>query len=154
MVKLVTIRESQGVFPNFISFTAIDGRHAPDLKELFELITGSELRDAFISGANNIAKQKTSVDELNIFPVPDGDTGTNMSMTMLAAAKELGKSRGKYRRKHSRHCGLCTSSGSARQFRRYFISAFPGFFKRTCRFRRSQWNRYCKCAGHWRGSIL
>ena len=55
------------------------------------MITGSELRDAFISGANNIAKQKTSVDELNIFPVPDGDTGTNMSMTMLAAAKELEK---------------------------------------------------------------
>ena len=55
------------------------------------MITGSELRDALISGANNIAKQKTSVDELNIFPVPDGDTGTNMSMTMLAAAKELGK---------------------------------------------------------------
>lgn len=55
------------------------------------MITGSELRNAFISGANNIAKQKTSVDELNIFPVPDGDTGTNMSMTMLAAAKELEK---------------------------------------------------------------
>ena len=57
------------------------------------MITGSQLRDALISGANNIAKQKTSVDELNIFPVPDGDTGTNMSMTMLAAAKELSKNK-------------------------------------------------------------
>ena len=55
------------------------------------MITGSALRSAFISGANSIAKQKTAVDELNIFPVPDGDTGTNMSMTMLAAAKELAK---------------------------------------------------------------
>jgi len=47
-----------------------------------------------ISGANNILKHKTSVDELNIFPVPDGDTGTNMSMTMSAAASELLKTQG------------------------------------------------------------
>jgi DAK2 domain fusion protein YloV len=47
-----------------------------------------------ISGANNILKYKTSVDELNIFPVPDGDTGTNMSMTMGAAAAELAKGDG------------------------------------------------------------
>ena len=46
------------------------------------MINGKTLRDAFISGANSIANQKTSVDELNVFPVPDGDTGTNMSMTM------------------------------------------------------------------------
>lgn len=55
------------------------------------MINGSKLRDALISGANSIAKSKTSVDELNIFPVPDGDTGTNMSMTMLSASKELEK---------------------------------------------------------------
>lgn len=46
------------------------------------MIKGKTLRDAFISGANSIANQKKSVDELNVFPVPDGDTGTNMSMTM------------------------------------------------------------------------
>lgn len=46
------------------------------------MINGKTLRDAFISGANSIANQKKSVDELNVFPVPDGDTGTNMSMTM------------------------------------------------------------------------
>jgi DAK2 domain fusion protein YloV len=54
------------------------------------LINGTCLRNAMISGANNIAKHKTEVDELNIFPVPDGDTGTNMSMTIAAAARELG----------------------------------------------------------------
>jgi hypothetical protein len=42
-----------------------------------------------ISGANNILKHKSSVDKLNIFPVPDGDTGTNMSMTMSSATREL-----------------------------------------------------------------
>lgn len=58
------------------------------------MINGSDLRNAMISGANNILKHKTSVDELNIFPVPDGDTGTNMSMTMSAAASELSKTQG------------------------------------------------------------
>lgn len=53
------------------------------------MIQGSTLRDAFISGANNIAKNRQRVDELNVFPVPDGDTGTNMSMTIGNAAKEL-----------------------------------------------------------------
>ena len=55
------------------------------------MINGTCLRNAIISGANNIAKHKTSVDELNIFPVPDGDTGTNMSMTMSSAAAALEK---------------------------------------------------------------
>lgn len=52
-------------------------------------ITGKLLRDAVISGANNISNQKKAVDELNVFPVPDGDTGTNMSMTIRNAAAEL-----------------------------------------------------------------
>ena len=53
------------------------------------MIRGYVLRDAFISAANNINQHKKMVDELNVFPVPDGDTGTNMSMTISAAAKEL-----------------------------------------------------------------
>lgn len=53
------------------------------------MITGKVLRDAIISGANAIINNKTKVDELNVFPVPDGDTGTNMSMTIGAAKKEL-----------------------------------------------------------------
>ena len=56
---------------------------------MLNLIKGSVLRDAIISGANVIENKKHAVDELNIFPVPDGDTGTNMSMTMSAARKEL-----------------------------------------------------------------
>ncbi len=53
------------------------------------MIKGSVLRNAFISGANSIANERVSVDELNVFPVPDGDTGTNMSMTMGNALAEL-----------------------------------------------------------------
>ena len=55
------------------------------------MITGSIFRDALISGANNITAQKQQIDELNVFPVPDGDTGTNMSMTINAAARDLAK---------------------------------------------------------------
>ena len=51
------------------------------------MITGQMFRDGVISGANNIANSRQAVDALNIFPVPDGDTGTNMSMTISAAAK-------------------------------------------------------------------
>ncbi len=53
------------------------------------MIKGSVLRDAIISGANAIENNRQRVDELNVFPVPDGDTGTNMSLTMGAARKEM-----------------------------------------------------------------
>ena len=53
------------------------------------MLTGKMFRDGVISAANNIANNRKSVDALNIFPVPDGDTGTNMSMTIGAAAKEM-----------------------------------------------------------------
>lgn len=53
------------------------------------MITGDMLKCAFLSGANNIQNHRTEVDALNVFPVPDGDTGANMSMTIGAAAREL-----------------------------------------------------------------
>ena len=53
------------------------------------MIEGKVLRDAYISAANNIGNRRQEVDALNVFPVPDGDTGTNMSMTMGAAVREL-----------------------------------------------------------------
>ena len=53
------------------------------------MINGNLLRDMFISGSHNICNQKEPVNALNVFPVPDGDTGTNMGMTITAAEKEL-----------------------------------------------------------------
>ena len=53
------------------------------------MITGAILRDGILSGAHNLSNRRASVDELNVFPVPDGDTGTNMSMTIGAARTEL-----------------------------------------------------------------
>ncbi len=53
------------------------------------MVNGLCLKNAIISGANNILKHKSHVNELNIFPVPDGDTGTNMSMTISSAVEAL-----------------------------------------------------------------
>ena len=53
------------------------------------MFNGNVLRDAIISAANNIANNRKQVDDLNVFPVPDGDTGTNMSMSIGNAAREL-----------------------------------------------------------------
>ena len=53
------------------------------------MITGQMLRDGVISAANNIANSRQAVDALNIFPVPDGDTGTNMSMTIASASDDI-----------------------------------------------------------------
>ena len=53
------------------------------------MINGSMLRDAIISGAVTINNRKREVDELNVYPVPDGDTGTNMSMTIGNSVAEL-----------------------------------------------------------------
>ncbi|MBR5620267.1 MAG: DAK2 domain-containing protein, partial [Clostridia bacterium] len=52
-------------------------------------ISGALLRDMFLGGAANLEKHKAYIDSLNVFPVPDGDTGTNMSMTMQGAVKDL-----------------------------------------------------------------
>ena len=53
-------------------------------------IDGSLFREMLITGCSNLNKNRDKVDALNVFPVPDGDTGTNMSQTMNAAVKDLG----------------------------------------------------------------
>ncbi|MGN0404410.1 MAG: DAK2 domain-containing protein, partial [Bariatricus sp.] len=47
------------------------------------------LAKMFLAGAQNIEAKKEFINELNVFPVPDGDTGTNMSLTIMAAAREV-----------------------------------------------------------------
>ena len=56
-----------------------------------QIINGSDLRRMIISAAASIEIHKQQLNELNVFPVPDGDTGTNMSMTINAAASDLRK---------------------------------------------------------------
>lgn len=54
-----------------------------------KVIEAKQLQAMFIAGANALDEKKQMVNEMNVFPVPDGDTGTNMSLTMLSAAKEV-----------------------------------------------------------------
>ena len=56
-----------------------------------QTINGADLRRLVISAAAAIEINKQKLNELNVFPVPDGDTGTNMSMTIHAAAVDLQK---------------------------------------------------------------
>jgi len=58
---------------------------------LKEYISGAELKSMFISAAANVDLNKQQINDLNVFPVPDGDTGTNMALTLGNAAKELQK---------------------------------------------------------------
>ncbi len=52
-------------------------------------ITGNILKQMIISGANNLYNHYPEIDALNVFPVPDGDTGTNMNLTVASGAKEI-----------------------------------------------------------------
>lgn len=113
-------------------------------------LTGKLFRDAVISGANNIANNRAAVDELNVFPVPDGDTGTNMSMTIGNALPEL-KAAGdgiSARRRRKADC-LRNAEGRARKLRRYSVAYFPRTFKGASPVRRRRTQKCCPTRSSW-----
>ncbi len=59
-----------------------------------EFLNGAVLKEMITASANRLDSNKKSIDALNVFPVPDGDTGTNMSLTILSAVKEINKVHG------------------------------------------------------------
>ena len=58
---------------------------------MIDKINGAAFKEMVLFGAACIAGQKQAINDLNVFPVPDGDTGTNMSMTIGTAVTELRK---------------------------------------------------------------
>ena len=79
------------------------------------------LRKMFLAGAANIEAKKEFINELNVFPVPDGDTGTNMSLTIMSAAKEVSAlEKGNF---------IWFPQRCKRKFRCYSLSAVPWFHK-------------------------
>lgn len=52
-------------------------------------VDAKSLQYGFLAGAKRIEEKKDYINELNVFPVPDGDTGTNMTLTITSAAKEV-----------------------------------------------------------------
>ncbi len=59
-----------------------------------KVIDSTKLKEMFIGGCKNLQLHKAEVDALNVFPVPDGDTGTNMSLTIASAVKEIENAQG------------------------------------------------------------
>ncbi len=59
-----------------------------------QVIDAGLMQKAFLAGAKGLEAKKEWINELNVFPVPDGDTGTNMTMTIMAAAKEVASMEG------------------------------------------------------------
>ena len=56
---------------------------------IIKTIDASVVQKCFLAGANAIDAKKEMINDLNVFPVPDGDTGTNMTMTIMSAAREV-----------------------------------------------------------------
>ena len=54
-----------------------------------QTIDGLLLKEMVIAGANLLEQNREAIDALNVFPVPDGDTGTNMSLTMKSTVREI-----------------------------------------------------------------
>ena len=57
--------------------------------EVMKTIDVEMLTKMFLAGAKNLEAKKEWINELNVFPVPDGDTGTNMTLTIMSAASEV-----------------------------------------------------------------
>lgn len=58
---------------------------------MLKKLDAREIANMFLAGAKNLQNKKEWINELNVFPVPDGDTGTNMTMTIMSAAEEINK---------------------------------------------------------------
>ena len=56
---------------------------------VIKTVDASVIKKCFLAGANAIDAKKEVINDLNVFPVPDGDTGTNMTMTIMSAAREV-----------------------------------------------------------------
>ena len=88
-----------------------------------------DLQKAFLAGANQLNAKKDLINELNVFPVPDGDTGTNMTMTILSAAKEVAKIEGGSLKEICKAMSGGSLRGARGNYRRYPFSAVRGFTK-------------------------
>lgn len=101
-------------------------------------INGALYRSMVIEGALAIAEKKEQANELNVFPVPDGDTGTNMSMTMGSAMAEMEKLAEPEPCQGRRCDRLCAAARRARQLGCYPVAAVPRHGEKAARDRRGR----------------
>ena len=84
-----------------------------------QTIDAKILSRMFLAGAKNLEAKKEWINELNVFPVPDGDTGTNMTMTIMSASSEVS----------SLHCRQKPLSHEQAERKSYFVR-FPAWSQR------------------------
>ena len=72
-------------------------------------IDAALVQKMFLAGAKNLESKKEWINDLNVFPVPDGDTGTNMTLTIMSAAKEVSSIANPNMENLSKACLLYTS---------------------------------------------
>ena len=107
-------------------------------------IGGAMLKEMFLTGAALLEKNRAYIDSLNVFPVPDGDTGTNMSMTMQSAVKEIQNCKGTNVSDIAAAASLGALKGA-----RGNSGVIKGLCARTFRQRRNGAGKLCRCA-HYR----
>ena len=93
-------------------------------------IDAGMLKNAFLAGAKGLEANKEWINELNVFPVPDGDTGTNMTMTILSAAREVAAVENPTMEALAKSDFLRFPARRTRQFRRYPFTALPRIYER------------------------
>lgn len=103
-------------------------------------INAEALAKAFLAGAKNLEAKKEWINELNVFPVPDGDTGTNMSMTIMSAAKEVAA----MAEPDMKSLAKAISSGSSAEREVIPASFFPSCFAGLPRLLQSMMRLTCR----------
>ena len=88
------------------------------------IITLETFIDMLNSGSNNLLNNYNLINQLNVFPVPDGDTGTNMSLTMRSGIRAIDNSSKKIFSRHIKKFISRFINGSKRKFRSYIKSIF------------------------------
>lgn len=91
-------------------------------------ISASQFQEMVQAGAARLQVNAEFVNSLNVFPVPDGDTGTNMNLSMTSGAKAVADATSEKRRRSCRYTFKRTIDGRTWEFWRHFISIIPRFF--------------------------
>lgn len=94
-------------------------------------------RKMFLAGAANLEAKKEFINELNVFPVPDGDTGTNMTLTIMSAAKEVQSLENADMLTIAKAISSGSLRGAQRKFRRNSFTASQRIYKGDQRSQRN-----------------
>lgn len=94
-----------------------------------QTIDAALLSKMFLAGAKNLEAKKEWINELNVFPVPDGDTGTNMSMTIISAAKEVAAVEKPVMKDLAKAISSGSPAWSTRKLRCYPVPVVPWIYK-------------------------